>query len=523
MAVALAGLALLQFVLLSWAAKASPGRAARAVARSFIPLQALWPLFLLVSLWDPANHIFVYYPGVGLYWGGIAFIFAIVQLALVPVQLDGPTQLRAWLWRSMTGLRGASLRGPYAFPAVLLAYASLRVSILFSFDLAKRLDAGPPFEQAYALGTLTDQGVYPYLQRWSEYPPGLPWLSSGVYRAVSFFGVDYGRYYVAMTLTLFLFGVGSLVLLYKIADALWDRPRAVRAAALYAVLVMPAHEMLRVFEELPVFFLLLTTYLLVVNRRHAGALALALGALVKIVPLAVGPALLRYAGGWREAGRIVTIAAVVGAGVLTPLRWFGGPWFDASFANMLARPPWETVWALLDGFYGPGGAPDYRMNPVTATAYDHVGRLPAWFWPLLPLALAVFYLTVLRRAPRQDARGRVALTLLCVVAFTLANKGFSPQFILWIVPFVLILSPTGRGLTLVLGLTLLEQFRWGIHLALGWPLWWMALTVSVRTAALIGIGVWAYRLAWPRATGEMPPRGAAAAGIPAGAPPAQSL
>ena len=165
---------------------------------------------------------------------------------------------------------------------------------------------------------------------------------------------------------------------------------------------------------------------------------------------------------------------------------------------MLARPPWETVWTLLDGHFGAGLVPDYQLNPDLATAYDQAGCLPGWMWPLPPVALAAFYAYILLiRGVRQDARGKVAVVLLSLVALQLALNGFSPQAILWLVPLTLMLRPDGRGFALVLALTLLEQFRWGVHIALGQPDWWMVPTVSLRTLAQIAIGVWAFRIVRP--------------------------
>ena len=124
----------------------------------------------------------------------MAFAFVVSQIALVPLQLDGGA---GWIWsglgRAVRDLPRASLTGPYAIPIVLFAYVALRLTVRFGFETAARIDPGRAYGLFYNLATLTDQDVYPYLGRWSEYPPVFPWFSSGVYRAVSFFGVSYER------------------------------------------------------------------------------------------------------------------------------------------------------------------------------------------------------------------------------------------------------------------------------------------------------------------------------------------
>ena len=495
-AASLSLLAVVQTVLLRLGTGRPLSSVLRTVTRSFVPLIALWPLFLAVTFSEAVHHVFVFHPGVVLYWGGVAFVFVVVQVALVPVQLDPPVGFLRALAQGLAGLRHASFAGSNPLPLLVAAFFALRIVLIFAFDPAAPDNASPPFEQAYRQATLADQGVYPYLGFWSEYPPAFPWLSTAIYRAVSFFGVTYDRYYLALVLTLLVFATGTLVLTYKTAEAAWGRAAAVQAAWLYTVLMIPTRGMFWFFDDIPTFFIMLATYLFVSQRHHTAALAITIGALVKVAPLAVVPALLKYVDGYSARLRVVSVGAVGAAAVLLPLWWFGRTWFEASVANMLARPPWETVWAALDGYFGTGKVHDYRLNPAFATAYDYVGRLPGAVWVVPPLGLVLFYAFVaVMPNGRRDARSKVALVLLCVVAFQLALKGFSPQFVLWIIPLILVLKPTGSGFALTAGLTTLEQLRGPIHAALG--AWWMVFAVGVRTAVLIALAVWAGRIAFP--------------------------
>ena len=134
-------------------------------------------------------------------------MFAVAQVALLPVQSDGAFPLTGqWTWQA--GFRRMVSDDLHPLVVIVVAYTLLRLTVRFAFETARFLDPKRPFELFYTLATLTDQGIYPYLHRWSEYPPGFPWLSAGVYRAVTFFGVTYERYYAAVTLALLPFGIG---------------------------------------------------------------------------------------------------------------------------------------------------------------------------------------------------------------------------------------------------------------------------------------------------------------------------
>ena len=476
-----------QSLLIRNSAQSSLGVAMRRAAWSFSPLALLWPLILAVQFSDTGNHIFVFYPGIGLYWGGLAFVFVVCQLGLGPLYADGDA---TWLWygakRALQSLRAVSLDGPNAFPVVLAAYAALRVTVLFAFDTATRIDPKRAFGLFYDLATLTDQGVYPYLSRWSEYPPAWPWFSTGVYRAVSFFGVNYERYYIAITLTLLLFGIGNLILVYKLTYLAWGRRAAINAAWGYTVLAVPMHEWLRTFGSMAIFFFLLSIYLAVSGRRYLAVLAAVMGIVTKVTPVASGVLIMRYADGGRQRVLLVVTGAIYAGLALVPFYIAGRKWFEASFGNMLVRPPWQTPWALLDGHFGQGWVNRYRLHPPFATDYDYVGRLPAWFWALPALGLVAFYAyTLLMKRPSDDPLTQIRFGFLSLIAFSLYLKGWSPSFVNWFFPFLLIIYPNGRGLAISALLGMMEIFWRPLGAQFGSPDWFTALVVGVRTAVFI--------------------------------------
>ena len=486
----LLGLFGLQTALLVLIARRPLQDAVRAAAWSFAPLLLLWPLLVSVTFWDTANHWFVYHPGFGLWWGGAAFGFAAAQVALLPVQIDGPAafwRLDGKRWRDR--LLQQATGEPHPLLVIAGAYTLLRLTVRFAFETARFVDPKPAFSPFYTLATLTDQGVYPYLHRWSEYPPGFPWLSAGVYRAVSFFGVDYERYYAAITLALLPFGIGSLVLVYKLTERAWDRQRAVYAAWGYTALVVPIYEWMRTFNTAGIFFLLLAVWFAVERRRATAMLAVAAGMLVKVLPAAGAVLVLRSTPTWPRRAGLAALAAVYLAAGLVPFWLTGRAWTEASLSNMLSRPPWGTVWALLDGHYGTGWANPYRLNPASATDYDFVGRMPDWFWGLPLLSLAGFYLWLAwRPRPLEDVRTQVRVAFVSLLAFLLYLKGWSPSFVNWVLPFLVVLYPNGRGVILAAGISALELFWRPISHTSGALELGLVLSVTWRTLLFLGLG-----------------------------------
>ncbi len=485
----LLALLLVQAALLTLRPRRPLRAAVGAAAASFTPLLLLWPLLLGVTFWEPMHHLWVFHPGLGLWWGGAWFLFAAAQIVLLPLQLDG------WTWRRpapgplLARLRRVDLGASHPLLTVAAAYTLLRLTVRFAFDTAEFIDPKRAYNLFYSLATLTDQGVYPYLGRWSEYPPGFPWLSTGVYRAVSFFGVTYDRYYAAITLAILPFGVGTLVLVYKLVERTWDKPRAVYAAWAFTALAVPMHDWMRTFSAVPIFFLLLAVWLAVDGRRHSAVLAAALGFLFKIVPIAALVPILRDSATLRRRAALLALTAVYLAAGLAPFWIAGRPWFEASLGNMLERPPWGTVWALLDGWHSAGVVNWYRLDPNTAIDYDFEGRLPDGF-SLLPLlafgALALWL--ALRRHPVEDARTQVRVAFLALLGLLLALKGWSPSFVNWVLPFLLVVYPNGRGVILAVALGALELFWRPLSLTLGVSELGVMLAVAVRTLVFLALG-----------------------------------
>ena len=237
-----------------------------------------------------------------------------------------------------------------------------------------------------------------------------------------------------------------------------------------------------------IFFLLLAIYLAMNRHRHTAALAAMLGVMVKVIPVSAMILLLHHAGSFRERARIAAVAAVTLAVGYVPFLVFGTEATVATFKNMMARPPWATVWALIEGNLDAGWVNPYRLNPEQATEFPFVSRLPEYF-SLVPLALmAACYAFLLFRG-RFSSRpiDQVRLAFLALLIFVIFLKGWSPSFVTWLLPFLLIVYPNGKGLLLAIAIGAMELFERPFGLSIGLPAWYSISLILLRTVIQLSL------------------------------------
>jgi uncharacterized membrane protein len=125
--------------------------------------------------------------------------------------------------------------------------------------------------------------------------------------------------------------------------------------------------------------------------------------------------------------------------------------------------------------------------------------------PGIAVALALFgaLLVVIFLGLKAPVRPRLAqLAFLCVLAFLLTTKVWSPQYSLWLVPLIALARPRWR-------LTLIWQFSeiavWMLTLTLllgnsvhdhGISYGWLMLMLVIRDALLIGLAAMVVREMW---------------------------
>jgi hypothetical protein len=334
------------------------------------------------------------------------------------------------------------------------------------------------FVHFFQLAGLPD---WPYFNYWSEYPPLFPFLSSILYRLAG------GQEHVFDYLLIFFLlaaDAGSLYLFIKLSRRLYggENGSLLRSLAYFVFLISLAYSWWY-FDPLAAFTMLLGVFLLLENKRLLSGLVFGLGLLIKFFP-ALGLIIAWRTLPWRKAAWMTGL--VLGAGVLV----YGGLWLVsprftlASLQSQASKGSWETVWALVDGNLATGlfGPEIERLNPALAgVSRGNPPRIPPW------ITLIIFGGTGLWsffKARRDTELQQLALLGWCWSLFLLWSPGWSPQWLLYLLPLILLVVPERQVFLVALLLVLANLVEWPLLLSRG-MFWALYLTVPLRTLILI--------------------------------------
>jgi len=442
------------------------------------------------------------------------------------------------------------LREHQSFYLLLVLFVLFRVSILILYRPGGYLVDWWDYKYYQGFAELSRQGHFPFLDYWMEYPPLFPWLAVGVYQLsllVPAWLYPMLWFATFLGLTLLVFETGNFVLVYLLALRLHDgaglapaqggdregttlqnngEGQAMRAAWIYAGLALPVYYWTGWFDCMPLFFILLALYLIVRRRPVLAGLATGVGFMVKLLPAIAAPIGLmafthpptpslsqdRERAGrgrgllscYRRGLLFLLVAAVTVLLIALPFAIANPAMFWASVQTMLTRSSWESIWAILDGYLRGGGIvarfPD-RFDPTTVGRLQHPSNLP---WPLITAAFGLLYLFLYtRRIAWENSRAIVAFAGLSLNLFMIYSQGYSPQFVVYFLPFIAGLMPDVRGVAYLVLLSLNSLSEWPVFhvLLIDEHPGFLIGIVLMRTLLLLALS-WEYWLMlrpWPRA------------------------
>lgn len=463
------------------------------------PLLAPVTLVVMAFVSDAVNHRLLQTDDLRWLWAVPIGVWVASQILWLPLSLDGVRLSPFRFVRDATAGLAGSRFARLTFGLIFVQFVVLRLGLALLWRPIGLFERGSDVGAYEQRARLALQGLQPYLDYWVEYPPVFPWIASGLKLLSVPLGGNEAAFQVLFSLMMVGFEAGILWLIHAIAIRVWDEPRGLVTAAAYAALFYPIYIANRHFESIAVFFMLLGVYLVIRERRHTASLAIALGVLTKLFPGAALPALLAGQP-WAARSRYLGLAAAAVVGALAPLAVIGREFFVASIQNMLLRPGWETVWALADGYFGFGWIHRYRQSPTTALEFNYTPDLPAAAWWGTAAALAALYAVLALRRSRPTPASVVWSTGLALAAFALYLRGWSPQFMVWLLPFALLAFPGGRGFLIATGLSVLALLEYPAFFVLWsehpWVLW---ILVVARTLAILALGAVFARRLWREA------------------------
>lgn len=363
-----------------------------------------------------------------------------------------------------------------ALPLVLLV--SARLMLLMSQPVNSLWGYGDSFH-FYELSALPG---WPYFAHWVEFPPVFPFLSELIFRVAN------GKQHVFSTLLVVLFSaadVGNLWLFIRIQKKIYPQPQAGRAWTYFAYLVMLAYGWWY-FDPLAVFCMLLGVDLLLSDRDIAGGLALGAGVLVKLFPV-LGLVIL-----WRQPVRRIVKVGLIAAGVAVigyGTLWLLSPDFtQASLISQFSKGSWETVWALIDGNYRTGnfGPVELRLDSgLLSVGQGNPARIPTWLTLLVFAGAGLFGLF---QTKNDTPKSKVLVLGWTVTVMFLWSSGWSPQWLLFLVPLMLLVLPKSMALMGSLVFILVNLLEWPVILSRGW-FHYLPVTIILRTLIMLLIAL----------------------------------
>jgi len=344
------------------------------------------------------------------------------------------------------------------FRLLVILFISFRLMLLMVYQpiliqgVERGIGAGGDQSYYFDLAALSRQGLLPFRDWWSEFPPVWSFLTVLVYQLLGA-NANYTGYAMFMGLIMLVFDTGNLILLRKIGARLHGANTGLALAWIYAATLAPVVFLWWTFETIVAFFLLLGLWWLLSRRDVRSAVAVAIGALTKFTPALIVAALWRFRN-WRAALRYTLIVAAVFLIVYIPLIAGQKDMALASLTSQFNKASYQTVWALLDGNYRTGifGSALDHLDPANAsTIRGNPSVIPG---PLRLAAAGAVGLLVFARARRFDDKGLVAFVAITLLIFFLQAQGWSPQWLAQIIPLALLTFPTRTGVLIVVLLSL---------------------------------------------------------------------
>ena len=323
-------------------------------------------------------------------------------------------------------------------------------------------------------------GHVPYRDFFMEYPPG----ALVVFLPPQAFGSVH--YNAAFKTLMALCGAATVVVLALLLVRLGaPRARLWTALALFALSPIALGPIsLNTYDAWPAFLTVAALGLLLAALPVAAFAVLGVAFAAKVYPVVLLPPALVYV--WRTAGRraaawSAAAFAAVAAIVIVPFLALSPHGLVESFRAQAGRAlQVESLFGSLLGVADRLGW--YSAHVVHRTghaiSYDLTGTLPrvlAGFSSVLQV-LAVALVAWLYARGRDEPQRLAVAFAGAVAGFIAFTRFFSPQYLVWLVPLVVLLEPLEWALTVaVLVLAQVWFFHYGDVFALGGRIWLVAL------------------------------------------------
>jgi uncharacterized membrane protein len=314
------------------------------------------------------------------------------------------------------------------------------------------------FALAYYYASKIIMGQMPYLDFSIEYPP----LALAFMLIPRLFSSNPDLFADLFNAEMLVFDLIGLFLIAAIARR-WGKS-VWKTLAVYSLALVCIGPLIVVrFDIIPAILLLAALYLLICRHYSFAWVMLALGTLTKLFPAVAIPIFLIYHFRQRQYAQIlkgIGVFALVCAVIAVPLLLISPGGFLGSFTYHTGRSlQCETTYAsflLLAQACGLGSLEIINSSGSTNVVSPLADALAGWSTAITLALLLLVYWLYFRRTGKgkyddlSALQGQDSLMLnsvfLAVLLFILANKVFSPQFIIWLFPLIPLLTTRGSSL-----------------------------------------------------------------------------
>ncbi|HSM24905.1 MAG TPA: hypothetical protein VK856_08595 [Anaerolineaceae bacterium] len=302
---------------------------------------------------------------------------------------------------------------------------------------------------------------FPYFDYWTEYPP----LFAFTLELLNF--ITHNNQFLFDFLLYFIISVsGSLCiwLFSKIAIILKkDNNEVLLLTAIYFSFLAFVSYSWWYFDLVVVSFSLFSIYYLLKMKDPQAGIFLSLGVLSKWFPLILLPTIYKYKG-WKSFVKILLITVILTLIIWATLLLISPDMTIASLVSQPSRSSWQTIWALIDGNLNTGAfvPTENRLDPTNSTlVFGNPAKIPAWMTLIFFGGLGLIIMHKIRNYSHESMLAFIGITW---ILFLLWSPGWSPQWILYLFPLILLTLPHNTGLLITFLLSFISLLEWPVLL-----------------------------------------------------------
>ncbi len=275
----------------------------------------------------------------------------------------------------------------------------------------------------YAVNVL--HGMVPYADFSVEYPQ-LFFIAALLPLIPAIIVQDANAYVPAFRVLMSVFDIFTAVLVYFIAARLFDQKKALLSGLLYAAAFASAYFVITKYDAFPTFLLVLSLFLFVNGKEIAGYFTSGIGFLVKWFPAIPLPYYLMFdLKSKRDKNEIIRSIVITAIGILIVFI----PFLILNYSGFLdtySRHVGRASEALSFVFYI-----DFILNNLAG--FTRSFEAASIFLMVILELLFIWYYWKYKKA---DYKTLCAFIFFSIFIFVLLNKVFSPQYMLWLTPFL---------------------------------------------------------------------------------------